>query len=207
MVGTAILYHMPSGFVGDITRMEFSKVEGQMLDTASSSTYVPAAYGLPVKLTSGLVRALTTGDAGTAVYGWLVRPYPTSGAGLSTSGQSSTGQGLNSGLPPTSGPVDVMKSGYMSVKLANGTAVRGAAVWTVLATGSVAGVSGYTSQTAGDLIDAATATTLNNTAAGTAVACQNTVFMGPVDTLAGATISGGTITNGTLNIVEISFNN
>jgi len=170
-LGTAIQYHMPVGIPGDITRMEFSKVEPQMVDGSSSGTYAPGAYGIPVKLTNGLVRKLATGDS--ALYGFLVRPYPYNGS-------VGAAAGLGGGVPPTTGPCDVLRSGYIAVKLAFGSPTRGSTAYVVTTANSSTGISGYGSAAVGDIVDSTTAATLNAASSGSAIACG--IFMGPPDT-------------------------
>lgn len=96
----AYLTRMPSGFPGDVSRKSQSLVEsGMMAETV--------AYGTPVKMDSDGKLALcdSTDDA---VYGFMVRPYPT--------------QAENAAKNTIQ---DCMRSGYMTVKLAQGTASRG----------------------------------------------------------------------------------
>jgi hypothetical protein len=94
-------------------------VEPQILDSANQ----PTAYGVPVAIdaTSHKLRAIKAADTAAVIYGLLVRPFPF---------QSSNNDfGSDAGVP-TSGVVDVMKRGYMTVKLNGATAsANGGAVY------------------------------------------------------------------------------
>lgn len=102
-MGNAYLKRMPSGFPGDVSRKVEATIEaGLMADTV--------AFGTPVKLgAQGKLAPLSA--VSDTVYGFLVRPYPTqNSAGVSGSIQ------------------DVMRRGFMTVKLARGTVVKGGQV-------------------------------------------------------------------------------
>lgn len=102
-MGNAYLKRMPSGFPGDVSRKVEATIEaGLMADTV--------AFGAPVKLgAQGKLAPLSA--ASDTVYGFLVRPYPTqNSAAVSGSIQ------------------DVMRRGFMTVKLARGTAAKGGQV-------------------------------------------------------------------------------
>ena len=116
---TAFLYRMPSGSPGSVTRANAATVIEPQVVTPSGTTGAPTAYGVPLVVDAtggnvGNMRTIATGD--TAVYGVLVRPYPT-GASQDPLGTST---------PPASGACDVLKNGYMSVIL-SGTAAAAVA--------------------------------------------------------------------------------
>ncbi len=120
-MSNAILYRMSSGIPGTLSRTGLAvAVETAILLTGSA----PAAYGLPVAVdaTTGHVRAIAGGDTAASVYGVLVRPFPTQG-----------GDGVNTAIgtsaPPTSGAVDVLKLGYISVYVSRGTPAKAGAVY------------------------------------------------------------------------------
>lgn len=113
---TAFTYRMPAGIPGDISRKQNAVVEANQIDSGTP----PTLYGVPIKLVSGKVRPIASGDAATDIYGLLVRPFPTN-AGT---------DGLGTSTPPTSGLCDVLKSGYMSVKLnGNRSALKNGVVY------------------------------------------------------------------------------
>lgn len=108
-MGNAILYRMASGIPGDISRQSQATVESIALNSASPF----AGYGLFGKIVSGKFVPLGAGDAATAAYGLLVRPFPTTGGAASDP--------LGTATPPASGIGDVMRRGYMTVKNNAGT--------------------------------------------------------------------------------------
>lgn len=114
----AFAYRMPAGIPGDINRSGAAfVVEPNVVDTQNP----PLAYGVPVALDSTYgIRPIGAADAAVNVYGMLVRPYPTS--------QQTTSSFFGSNplgtvqVPPASGMCDVLKTGYMTVKLYGATA-------------------------------------------------------------------------------------
>ena len=113
-MSTAILYRMAAGIAGAISRAAGqATIEAQVMDASTPVT----VYGVPVKLVSGKVQPVASGDDATVVYGLLVRPYPTQST-------SNTAQGLGQGAPSTVQPADVMRRGYMSVKCNAGTPAK-----------------------------------------------------------------------------------
>lgn len=150
----SFLYRMPAGIPGDVTRPSQSTIEPGQIDAAAP----PTKYGVFLKMVSGKLRALGAGDAAVTPYGLLARPYPTNAAN----------EPLGTATPPTSGLCDPMVRGYMTVKLALGTAAKGGAVYVVTtAGGSVVG---------GDIVTAA-----SPAGGGTATLIPNCIFMGGAD--------------------------
>ncbi|MBR8654299.1 hypothetical protein KDH83_13435 [Achromobacter sp. Marseille-Q0513] len=105
----AYLYRMPSGIPGDVSRKENSVVEAQILNASLPFS----AYGLVGKMAAGKFVPFAGGEAATDAYGVLVRPFPT----------NSGTDGLGTATPPTSGPGDVLRRGYITVKLNGGATV------------------------------------------------------------------------------------
>lgn len=110
---TAFLSRMPAGIPGDVNRAGAPVIiEPNMIDVDNP----PLLYGVPLVLDGaegvGPVGAATVaGD----LYGLLVRPYPINQQTTSNFfGSSALG---TPGVPPASGACDVLKSGYMTVKL------------------------------------------------------------------------------------------
>lgn len=116
-MGNAILYRMPSGIPGAVTRQGVATIEPAILDSSNAFS----AFGLFGKLVAGKFVPLGAGDSATAIYGLLARPYPTQGANASDP--------LGTAVPPTSGVANVMRRGYMAVKLNAGTAAMGGQVY------------------------------------------------------------------------------
>lgn len=113
----SILYRMPYGIPGDVTRAAQATIETQILNSALPF----AGFGLFGKIASGKFVPVTTGDAASAVYGLLVRPYPTQGANASDP--------LGTSVPKTTGAADVFRRGYANVKVNAGTAAVGGTVY------------------------------------------------------------------------------
>jgi hypothetical protein len=101
---TAYTFRMPFGIPGDITRAGIATVEAQPF----GATAFPS-YGVPVGLVNGLVVPIN--GSGVAVYGILVRPFPTQGANASDP--------LGTSVPPTSGIANILRRGYISVYVQN----------------------------------------------------------------------------------------
>lgn len=106
-MSNAFIYRMPSGIPGDVTRREAARIEAQQLD----ASYPVLTFGVPVKMVSGKIRPMASGDTGQP-YGFLVRPYPT---------QRTTNEALGAATPDLTQLCDVLVAGYMTVK-AYGTA-------------------------------------------------------------------------------------
>lgn len=152
-MSNAYLTRMPCGIAGDISRKELAKVEPGLID----SNYPVTLYGVPVKLVSEKLRPFTTGDGSVAVYGFSVRPFPL---------QASVSEAMAAGTPNVNQPLDVLKSGYMTVKNNAGTTTKGAAVYVRVADGT-------TLQPLGGIEAAADG--------GDCVAITGAIFMGATD--------------------------
>ena len=125
-MGNAYITRMPAGIAGDVSRKEVAKIEPRMMDPDHAVTL----YGVPVKISSAGVAPLTTGDTvATDVYGFSVRPYPL---------QASVSEALDAGTPNTNQPLDVLRSGYITVKNNKGTPALSGAVYCRIADGSTA---------------------------------------------------------------------
>lgn len=143
-------YRMGAGFPGDVNRMHPASI----LAALANATNPPAVYGGPVLVGAdgASVRGIIAADGNTsgAIYGVLSRPYPAQ----QTSGSPTVA--IGSATPPTSGVIDVLRSGFIMVKLpAGATVVKGGAVyvWAVAPSGAhitgqfeavAAGASTYT---------------------------------------------------------------
>lgn len=156
-MSNAILFRMPNGVAGDISRPSMSTIEAQ----AFNSSLPFASYGIPGKIASGLFVPLTAvGD--TTPFGLLVRTYPVTGLNASDP--------LGTAVPICTGgfAANVLRRGYMTVQLNAGasSAALGSAVYFRYANPSGAAVVGG----------------LEGAAVGaTTVALTNAIFMGPAD--------------------------
>jgi len=147
---TAYLKRMPSGIVGEVSRRGTLTLEPGRV----GATAIP--YGTFAKLgTGGVLAPVASGDTAAVVYGPIARPYPDQG-------------NANNDVGPVSAPAgsvqSVLRSGYMTVKLAAGTAAKGGQVYLRTTVGEGRAV--------GD-IEAASGTGL--------VAVASCTFMGPAD--------------------------
>jgi hypothetical protein len=97
---TAFTFRMPFGIPGDISRASIATVEAQPF----GATAFPS-YGVPVKLVAGLVVPISA--IGDAIYGILVRPFPTQGANASDP--------LGTSVPPTTGIANILRRGYITI--------------------------------------------------------------------------------------------
>lgn len=155
-MSNAFQFRMNAGIPGDISRAEQATVEAQALDPVK----YPTAYGVPgaIDATSTKFRSIGAGDTTANVYGFYVRPYPTGGTAT---------DGLGTSTPPTAGICNVLKRGYITVKLNGATAAaKNGTVYvrTAVGTGSIIGG-----------IEAAADST------NTFAIASNTYFMGPAD--------------------------
>lgn len=110
---SAYLTRMPAGIPGDVSRKEGATIESSLV----GSKTIP--YGAFVKLVSGKLEPLAASDTAAVIYGLAVRPYP----------KQSDAVGFGAASAPAGSLCDVLRSGYMTVKLASGTAARGGQVY------------------------------------------------------------------------------
>lgn len=131
----AYVFRMPAGIPGEVNRVQTATITPESV-TPSGTTGAPTAYGVPLVIDQtvgnvGNMRTVLTGDTAAVVYGFLVRPFPT---------QSYVwNDGLGSGAPPSSGQIDVLRRGCMTVLLSGTTgAVKGGQVyiWSAAPVGS-----------------------------------------------------------------------
>ena len=113
----AFPFRMGAGVPGDVNRTHPVSIEPNLIDTAAP----PTAYGQAVlqAASSGGVRPFAAGDSAvTSIVGVTVRPYPLQQSSGSNYGAAAFG----SATPPTSGVIDVMRTGYILVQLNDITA-------------------------------------------------------------------------------------
>lgn len=112
-MSNAFLYRMPAGIAGDVQRKEHATIEPGIYD----ANYPCLAFGIVVKIVGGLVRPIASGDDPDALtLGFLCRPYPFQ----EPIGTSISDEGMGSGVPNPLLTADVMKRGYMTVKITTG---------------------------------------------------------------------------------------
>ena len=111
----AFPYRMGAGFPGTVNRTHPASIVPRKINTSTP----PLAYGMGVLVTANSVRQIAAGDtAVTRLYGIAVRPYPTQ---QQSGGMTAT---IGAATPPTSGVMDVLRSGFISVRV-NGTCLVG----------------------------------------------------------------------------------
>lgn len=150
----AYVTRVPAGFAGSVSRSDSLTIEQELID----SNTPPTAYGQAVKIVSGKLQPLGSGDAGTVCSGWLVRPYPA----------QSSSNGLGVATPPASGIADRLRRGFITVPLKLGTAAKDGQVFVVTTAGGTVAV--------GDVV-----TSASPAGGGTGVAITNAFFTGPAD--------------------------
>jgi hypothetical protein len=111
-MSNSLLYRMNVGVPGTINRVEDAIVESAIFD----GTNAPVVFGVPVKLTSNKVCAITTGDDQNDVVGFLARSFPAQAAATNDA-------------PNITELASVMKQGYMIVKCNAGTAAANGVVY------------------------------------------------------------------------------
>ena len=117
MASNAILYRMPSGIPGAISRHSQSTIEPATMDPNNPFP----AYGLFGKIVNGKLIPLAAGDAAGVIYGLLVRAYPTQGGNPSDP--------IGAATPRAYGIGDVLRRGYMTVRVNAGTAAMNGQVY------------------------------------------------------------------------------
>lgn len=98
---SVITFRMPLGIQGDISRPSTGTVESQALNSSAAF----AQYGLPGKVATG--KFVPVAAQNDVVYGFLLRPFPITGANASDP--------LGTSAPPTTGIASILRRGYLSV--------------------------------------------------------------------------------------------
>ena len=132
----AFTYALGAGFPGATNRNHDATVTAEAINSANA----PAAYGIGICVDANGIRPPTGTD--TSINGLYVRPYPTQGGGPVS---GIVNDPLGTSTPPNAGIGNVLKRGFMTVRLAGGgPVVKGGQVFisTVAATaGQVFGTS------------------------------------------------------------------
>ena len=165
----AFQFRMGAGFTGDVNRTHPASVEPVLVNT----TTPPLLYGQGVVVdAAGVgVRPLVAADnALTSVYGVTVRVFPNQ----QSSGANYGAAAFGSAVPPASGVIDVLRSGYILVQL-GGTFVnakKGSPVFIWTAASAGANVQGAFVDTisAGNTTPALVGVTFNGPADATGIA-------------------------------------
>jgi hypothetical protein len=134
MTAVAYTYRMPAGIAGEVSRFN---VLGTTITPEQQNTTTPVtAYGVPVVVNANGVRPIAATDTTDVTVGFSVRPFPTGDIGVAfTMGTVPYGPGT----PPTNGILNVLRRGFINVKLGgSAAAVKGGGVfvWYAASTGS-----------------------------------------------------------------------
>lgn len=136
---TAFTFRMGASFPGSVNRTHPANIEPALMDSANPIQgygYACVVGGTSSVGTANTVRGISTSDTAiTAIYGVLVRPFPTQSSGLSNAfGADPIG---NVAPPTTAGAVDICREGYIMVPVV-GTPNKGgiAYVWVAASSGS-----------------------------------------------------------------------
>jgi hypothetical protein len=150
---TAILSRAPTGFAGSVSRAHEGRVIQPELIYAAAP---PTAYGQFLKYNGNAVTPMAAGDAAGVFAGIAVRSYPV----------QTTTNAFGAAVPPTTGFIDMLRSGFCTLILALGAAVKGGQVYVVTTAGGTVNV--------GDVVTSATPA-----GGGAAVAIPQCTFEGP----------------------------
>ena len=109
-----IFNRIAAGIPGDVSRKAESTLEPGFVGSA------PIAYGSPVKVgADGKFAPLSADSVSDDIYGFLVRIFPTVSAGAD----------FGPAHAPAGAAADVMRRGYMTIALKNGSAAKNGPVY------------------------------------------------------------------------------
>lgn len=145
----AYVYRMPAGIPGEVTRLQTygATIEPDVINAAAAATGAALsppswAYGAIVVIDANGVRPVVAGDTADVPLqmGVLVRPFP--GPDLTVAFPAGTVP-FGAGKPPTTGIVDVLRRGYVNIKLNSATAgAKGGSAYLYYGTSTGAHVQG-----------------------------------------------------------------
>lgn len=122
----ALVFRMQAGIPGEVSR--FQTLGTTISQELQNVTTPVTEYGVPVIIDNSGTRPLTTTDAtADKESGFLVRPFP--GGDITVTFPSGSVP-FGAGTPPRTGVIDVLRRGFMTVRLTGVTAPqRNSAVW------------------------------------------------------------------------------
>ena len=155
--GVAFQFRMGAGFPGDVNRTHPASIQPVLVNSINNTNFY--SYGIPGLLTSaGAFRPFGTGDTTnlTVPWGILARPFPTQDPG----GTPDTAYGQTPALGSVNAPPavksnqDVLRAGYIMVKVNSGTAsvVKGGQAYLYIAASTGAHILGGWEGTSGSNI-------------------------------------------------------
>jgi len=110
---------MPMGVPGDLSRSH------AIVESYNQNVTTPVGkYGVPVKLgaVADTISPIAAAGTSASVVGFLVRDFPSQGGSLSN-------EAFGVAVPPLSGPLSVLKEGYIIVKNNAGTPAKEGVVY------------------------------------------------------------------------------
>jgi hypothetical protein len=115
-MSNAITYRMPFGVQGDVSRASIATIESQALGATAFTQ-----YGIASKQSTNKIIPIAAQN--DVVYGFLVRPFPITGANASDA--------LGTSVPPTTGIANILRRGYFvaSAQLGGATCALGTGVF------------------------------------------------------------------------------
>jgi hypothetical protein len=123
----AYTYRMPASIPGEVTRFTTygatitpEKVNAGAAATGAALSPASWAYGAMVIVDANGARPIVGTDTAYSAlaFGFLVRPFPKTDLGVAFPGTV----GFGAGAPPVAGVVDVLRRGFLGVKLGGATA-------------------------------------------------------------------------------------
>ena len=136
----ALVFRMQAGIPGEVSRFQ---TLGTTITPELQNTSTPVLeYGVPVIINNSGVRPVTATDTtADAELGFLVRPFPGADLTVAFPGGSIP---FGAGIPPSRGVVDILRRGFMTVKLGGASAPqRQSPVWVWTAVSAGANVQGH----------------------------------------------------------------
>jgi hypothetical protein len=140
----AFVFRMNAGIPGEVSRFQ---TLGTTITPELQNAATPVLeYGVPVILNNSGVRPLIATDTtADSEAGFLVRPFP---GGDRTVAFPSGSVPFGSGTPPATGLVDLLRRGFMTVRMCGAAAAqRNAPVWVWTAVSGGANVQGRVTAT------------------------------------------------------------
>src|ERR1700750_897624 len=114
----ALVFRMQAGIPGEVSRFQ---TYGATISQELQNVATPVTeYGVPVIINNNGCRPLTATDTtADAESGFLVRPFP--GGDITVTFPSGSVP-FGAGTPPRTGVIDIMRRGFMTVKLGGSAA-------------------------------------------------------------------------------------
>lgn len=129
-------YRMPASIAGDANRKLACTITPEIQNASTPVT----EYGVPVILDANGCRPLTASDTtNDAEAGFSVRPMPGTDLNYGLTNGGAPNPGFGSGTPPAVGEIDVLRRGFIGVKLGGSVAAAKYGlvyVWTAASSGT-----------------------------------------------------------------------